>query len=51
MESFQKTERTAGIVDWLETSTEGKEAAKSIVAYFKNGVRISNSKGKHSSSK
>ena len=38
--NLPKTERTAGIVDWLETSTEGKEAAKSIVAYFKNGVRI-----------
>jgi hypothetical protein len=42
--NLPKTERTAAIVDWLETSTEGKEAAKSIVAYFKNGVRIADPK-------
>ena len=42
--NLPQTERTAVLVDWLETTVEGKEAAKTIVEYFRNGVRIADPK-------
>jgi hypothetical protein len=33
-------ERQAAMSVWLQTTDEGKEAAKTVVEYFRNGVRI-----------
>jgi hypothetical protein len=33
-------ERQAAMSAWLQTTDEGKEAAKTVVEYFRNGVRI-----------
>jgi hypothetical protein len=44
--NLPQTERTAAIVDWLETAEDGRQAAKTIVEYFRNGVRISDGKGR-----
>lgn len=33
-------DRTPAMATWLRTSDEGKQAAKTIVEYFRNGVRI-----------
>ena len=33
-------ERQAAMSVWLQTTDEGREAAKTVVAYFRNGIRI-----------
>ena len=33
-------ERQAAMRVWLETTDEGREAAKTVVEYFRNGIRI-----------
>jgi hypothetical protein len=43
--SLPQNQRTARIVDWLQTTTEGGEARKKILNYFKNGVRVADPKG------
>jgi len=43
--SLPQNQRTNAIVNWLQTTTEGGEARKKILNYFKNGVRVADPKG------
>ena len=39
-------DRQAAMVVWLQTTDEGKQAAESVVKYFRNGVRIADQTGR-----
>ena len=43
--SLPQNQRTNQIVTWMQTTTEGAEARKKILNYFKNGVRVSDPQG------
>lgn len=43
--SLPQNQRTNQIVTWMQTTTEGAEARKKILTYFKNGVRVSDPQG------
>jgi hypothetical protein len=43
--SLPQNQRTNQIVAWMQTTTEGAEARKKILTYFKNGVRVSDPQG------